>query len=97
MKNNLKVELHEDKIFIAPLVRGIDFVGFRNFYDCRLLRKRNIQKMRKIIVDYEDKEISFLEIFDIFKGWRAYAKWSDCNELEEEFKGKIIEELWKKI
>ena len=37
----LKIELHPDKSRIIPLSRGVDFVGFRNFYYCRRLRKRN--------------------------------------------------------
>ena len=37
--NELKLELHPDKSRVIPLSRGIDFVGFRNFYHFRLLRR----------------------------------------------------------
>jgi hypothetical protein len=96
LNNNLEIELHKDKTKIVPLKRGIDFVGFRNFCGSKLLRKRNIRKMRKRIVDYEDKKLSFSEIFGIFGGWRAYAKWSDC-ALSEVFKKQIIEELLNQV
>ena len=49
---HLKIELHKDKTNITSLVRGIDFVGFRNFYDEKLLRKRNIQKMQNKLKRY---------------------------------------------
>lgn len=41
LKEELKLELHQEKSRIIPLSRGIDFVGFRNFYYYKLLRKRN--------------------------------------------------------
>ena len=44
LNKELKLELHQDKSKVIPLSRGIDFVGFRNFYFFRLLRKRNIGK-----------------------------------------------------
>jgi len=44
LRERLKLELHPDKSKIINLSKGIDFVGFRNFYYFRLLRKRNIFK-----------------------------------------------------
>jgi len=35
LKKELKLELHQEKSRILPLSRGIDFVGFRNFYYVR--------------------------------------------------------------
>lgn len=45
--NNLILELHSEKSKIVPLAKGIDFVGFRNFYHYKLLRARNIRKFFK--------------------------------------------------
>ncbi|MEK6889438.1 MAG: RNA-directed DNA polymerase [Nanoarchaeota archaeon] len=39
----LKIELHPHKSKIIPLSNGIDFVGFRNFYHFKILRRRNIK------------------------------------------------------
>ncbi len=45
LRKELKLELHPEKSYISSLSRGIDFVGFRNFYYFRLLRKRNIKNI----------------------------------------------------
>src|SRR3989344_7939290 len=44
LMEKLKIKLHPQKSKVISLSRGIDFVGFRNFYYHRLLRKRNIRK-----------------------------------------------------
>ena len=46
LEENLKIELHKDKSKTISLSKGIDFVGFRNFYYFRLLRKRNIRRIK---------------------------------------------------
>ena len=45
LRDKLKLELHTQKSRIISLSRGIDFVGFRNFWYYKLLRERNIRKM----------------------------------------------------
>lgn len=45
LKNNLKIELHNEKSKIMKLKQGINFLGFRNFYYYRILKKNK----RKII------------------------------------------------
>src|SRR3989344_9658315 len=46
---NLRIRIHPQKTKIISLSKGIDLVGFRNFYHFRLLRKRSIRKMRSNI------------------------------------------------
>ena len=46
LEENLKIELHKDKSKTISLSKGIDFVGFRNFYYFRVLRKRNIRRIK---------------------------------------------------
>ena len=46
----LRLELHPQKSKITSLSQGIDFVGFRNFYHFKLLRKRNIRNMERKII-----------------------------------------------
>ena len=84
LEENLKIELHKDKSKIIPLSRGIDFVGFRNFYYFRLLRKRNIRKIRAKIKEYEKGEMDFNAFYESFQGWNAYARWADSYKLREE-------------
>jgi hypothetical protein len=74
LKNRLNLELHPDKSKIINLSKGIDFVGFRNFYYYKLLRKRNIRNMQKKINLFNQGNISYEKLFESFEGWNAYAK-----------------------
>lgn len=97
LKEKLKLELHPDKSKIISLNRGIDFIGFRNFYHYNLLRKRNIRKMRKKISLYKEGMLNFSKIHDSYKGWRAYAKWAKTYKLREKIKKEIIDIAWDRI
>ncbi len=89
LRKELKLELHPQKSKIISLSKGIDFVGFRNFYYFKLLRKRNINNMERKIEKYKEDEISMEKLFESFQGWQAYAKWADSYKLRE----KIGEEI----
>jgi len=82
---NLNLELHKDKSKIISLSKGVDFVGFRNFYYFKLLRKRNIFKMRIKIEKYKRQEINKEKMGEIFQGWNAYASWANCFNLRAAF------------
>jgi len=86
---NLKIELHPQKSRIISLSKGVDFVGFRNFYHSRLLRKRNIRNMLIKIEGYKKEEISKEKILEIFQGWNAYAKWANSFKLRLEIEGNL--------
>lgn len=77
LKEKLKLELHKDKSKIISLSKGVDFVGFRNFYYYKLLRKRNVRNILFKIKTYKEGEISKEKILETFQGWNAYAKWAD--------------------
>ena len=51
LKTQLKLELHPDKVFIKTLYSGVDFLGWINFSDHRVLRtstkRRMIKRMRE--------------------------------------------------
>ncbi len=87
--DRLMLELHPNKTKITSLSHGIDFVGFRNFYYHRLLRKRNIKDMERKINKFADREISNDKIADVFQGWNAYSKWADSYKLRKEM-SKLI-------
>ena len=91
LKENLKLELHPDKSKIIPLSKGIDFVGFRNFYYFKLLRKRNIRKMLLKIEQYKENSISKEKLLDSFQGWQAYSKWANTFKLRK----KIVKKIYK--
>ena len=87
--NELKIELHPEKSKVIPLSKGIDFVGFRNFYYYRLLRKRNILKMKSKITDFYEGNLSMSRILESFQGWSAYAKWADSFKLRKNLSENI--------
>ena len=89
MIKNLKIELHKDKSKIISLSNGIDFIGFRNFWYHRLLRRINIRNMENKIEKLSNGKISKEKMAEIFRGWNAYSSWADTFNLRL----KIIEEI----
>jgi len=81
LKEELKLELHPEKSRIISLSRGIDFVGFRNFYHYRLLRKRNLNNILEKIKLLNKGELSYVKFLESFNGWQAYAKWANSFNL----------------
>jgi len=89
LEDKLNLELHPQKSKIISMSRGIDFVGFRNFWKHKLLRKRNIIKMDYKIEEYKKGKISKEKILESFQGWNAYAKWADSYNLRRRVVQKI--------
>jgi hypothetical protein len=83
LKEKLKLELHPDKSKIISLSNGVDFVGFRCFWNYKLLRKRNVRKIFLKAEKYKGGEISKEKILESFQGWQAYAKWADAYNLRK--------------
>jgi len=97
LRTKLNLKLHEQKSRITNISRGIDFVGYRNFYYYKLLRKRNIRKISSKVSKYKDRTISFSDIFNTYVGWRGFASWANTNILRTKVKEKIISMLLTKI
>ncbi len=97
--NNLILELHSEKSKIIPLAKGIEFLGFRNFYYYKLLRERNIRKfsknLDKIKVEYNLKILNYDAIYGSFGGWFAYAMLGDTYNFRQKITERI-EELFQK-
>ena len=96
LKEQLRLELHPNKSKIIFLSKGVDFVGFRNFYYFKLLRKRNIRKMENKINSFSENRIRFNELIKSYQGWQAYASWGNNYELIKFFENKIINSLASK-
>jgi len=90
LRGNLKLELHPDKSKIISLSKGVDFVGFRNFYYCRLLRKRNIRSMKKKVELFSKGEFTQEKFKEILQGWCAHAKWANTYNLRRRIINEII-------
>jgi len=97
LREKLKLELHPQKSRIISLSRGVDFVGFRNFCNFRLLRKRNIRSMEKKVELYKKEMIDFSTLFESYQGWQAYARWGDTHKLRNKIKREIINVIWDRI
>jgi hypothetical protein len=86
LKEKLKLELHPDKSKIISLSKGIDFVGFRNFYHYKLLRKRNIRNIKKKSNLFNEGKFSKEKFSEIWQGWSAYANWANSHTLIKRLK-----------
>lgn len=77
LKENLQVEIHPDKSKVITLDRGIGFLGFRVFYNHRLLKKSNLRKMRSRLQslkkEYNKGLMCYDEVYASIEGWMAYA------------------------
>jgi RNA-directed DNA polymerase len=89
LNKKLILELHPDKSNIMNLSKGIDFVGFRNFYYYRLLRKRSYFSIKNKIKDFNKAKISENEFKEIWQGWNAYANWANTYNLRKSLKNKL--------
>lgn len=57
LKNNLKLQMHPDKVFIKTLYSGVDFLGWVNFPTHRVLRTATKNRMfRNLKGNYYKKE-----------------------------------------
>ncbi len=94
LKEQLNLELHPDKSKILPLARAVPLLGYREFYHCRLLRKRNFRAVKDLAVElpeeYSSGKISEKELKEIISGWFGYLKEADTyglrNNLIRQFK-----------
>ena len=89
LKEKLKLEPHPDKSRIINLSRGMDFVGFRNFYYFKLLRKRNLKNMQRKINLFNKGEINYSKFFEIFQGWQSYASWANSQNFVKKLLKRI--------
>jgi len=91
LKEKLRVELHPQKSRIIKLKNGIDFVGFRHYRHYKLLRKRNIKKVKMKVRLFGVGLIDREKLFEGLQGWNAYAKWADSYGLRKEVVRKVME------
>jgi len=77
LKKELKLELHNDKSKIIRLHKGIQFLGFRNFYHYKLLEKSNINQIKRNLQIWKEmKERGILDNEKInakIEGWLTHA------------------------
>jgi len=89
LKDELGIELHPQKSEIISISEGVDFVGFRNFYYFKLLRKRNILKIKQRIEQFNEGILSEEKLKESLNGWWAYAKWANSYNLRKKLENFI--------
>jgi len=84
----LKLKLHPNKVFLKNISSGIDFLGYVNFIDYRVLRTRTKKRMFKKIqlkkVQLENKEISKEKFYQTLNSYLGLLKHGDCYKLSKE-------------
>lgn len=79
---------------LFPLSQGLDFLGYRQFYDFRLLRKRCIRsskrKFSKFSYLYEKGLIGYDKINQSIQSFIGHAKWADSWRIRESVLKKIV-------
>lgn len=83
LKERLKLELHPDKSKISNLSKGIDFVGFRNFYYFKLLRRRSYKNIQRKLKLFFEGKIMEEKFFEILQGWSSYADRANSNSFKK--------------
>lgn len=56
LKTHLHLTLHPQKIFLKTLASGVDFLGWINFGDYRILRPTTMRRMMSRIRKYPSEE-----------------------------------------
>lgn len=76
LSENLKLELHPDKVFIKTLASGVDFLGWIHFPGHRVLRIVTKRRMlKKIKSDPRDEVVcSYLGMVGWGNGWKLQQK-----------------------
>lgn len=95
--NQLHLELHPDKCKIIQLSHGVGFLGFKVFYHHKLVRRRNLRKVRnrlkEAIIDYQKGSLDASDVIDVLHGWKAYAMHGNTYRLRERLHAEISVEL----
>ncbi len=87
LAQSLALQLHPEKSNIIPISRGITFLGFRIFYNHKLLKKSNSKRIWKRLDAFSKKYdagmMSRNQITRSIEGWIAYASFANTFHLRE--------------
>ncbi|MBU2219233.1 reverse transcriptase/maturase family protein, partial [Patescibacteria group bacterium] len=81
LSEKLKLELHPDKIFIKTLASGVDFLGWVNFTDHRVLRTKTKRRILKKIKNNPQNRQSINSYLGILKHCRGYKIAREIKEI----------------
>jgi len=87
LNNELKLELHKDKTKIFSMYRGTNFLGYKLFYNFKLLRKRNINTFKKRlnnkVKEYKNNQLDKEKLLSSIDGWFGYAQHANTYNLRK--------------
>jgi len=87
LQNRLGLELHLKKANIFPANKGIDFLGYVNFENYRLLRKSTVKRFLKRTNNCQKNPRNSLQ------SWLAYAKFGNSWRLRKSLSTKLKTKL----
>lgn len=89
LKTELKLSIKENWQVFPTGIRGVDFVGYRHFYEFKLLRKTTCKRFKKKMTAIKKKcdagqKITYSEwcSANSYKGW---LKWCDSYRLSQKY------------
>ncbi len=96
----LKLALHPDKCKIYPLHKGVNFLGFRIFYNHKLLKKSNIRRIEHRADDfaelYKNHAVTKIKIYASLEGWEAsYAMHANTYKIRRNLYKRLKKQLKK--
>jgi RNA-directed DNA polymerase len=81
LAERLTLTLNERKTLLKHTGDGMDFLGYRLFYHHRLLRRKNMKKVRtrlaRMARDYARGELNQSDVQKCLAGWLGYARFAD--------------------
>ena len=93
LKENLKLELHPEKVEILKCTRGIDFLGYVIFPYYKLLRKktlkRMIRKLKEKVIMHKRGSISKESLNQTFQSCLGVLSHANTYRLVENLKNKF--------
>ena len=83
LKQNLKLQLHPDKLFIKTFASGVDFLGWVHFPNHRVLRTATKKKMFRNLASKEGEKRENAKA-----SYLGMLGWGNGYKLEEQIRGK---------
>jgi len=94
LKNNLRLNLHPNKIEIRKYSHGVDFLGYIILPHCKLIRKRTLKRiLRKFkikVEDFRSNKISEDSLNQSLQSYLGILLHADAHELGEYLKNQKL-------
>lgn len=82
---DMRLRLHEQKLFVRPARAGLTFVGYRTWATHRLVRKENVRRFRRRVrclrQAYAEGAMDWEDIKPRLQSWMAHARQANSERL----------------